>query len=147
MNTASVIRHLLTYLAGLGGLLLSWHLIAADQVEEVNKAASELMAPAAVILGAVAVTVGRILIAWVQTLFRRGAGETGNGIGSGAGMLLVWVGTTVGLCLGLPSCSADSREALKNVPIRACYLGPNGERICYSSKSGIELSVDRNSGK
>jgi hypothetical protein len=62
-------------------------------------------------------------------------------------MLLVWVGTTVGLCLGLPSCSADSMAAIRAVPIKACYIDKAGNSVCYSSKSGIEATVDQRSSK
>lgn len=49
--------------------------------------------------------------------------------------------------VSLPSCSPTTREALKAVPLKACYIGEHGERICYSTRDGVMVEVDRNSGK
>lgn len=144
MNTASLARHLLTYLAGLGGMLLSWHLIAPDQVEAVNKAALALITPLSVILGAIAAGLARLAITWLWKLFGIGAGER-DGKKTGLWIGLVMVGATAGLC-GLPSCSPAQREALQNIPIRSAIVTDYGT-LGYSSKSGISVYVDRRSGK
>ena len=62
-------------------------------------------------------------------------------------MLLVWVGTAAGIFLALPSCSPDASAAFKSIPIKACYLDKNGNSVCYSTKSGIEATVDQRSSK
>ena len=144
MNTASLFRHLFTFLAGLGGILLSVHLIAPDQVEAVNKAGAALSAPLIVILGAVAAGVARMALSWIYKLFSRGAGENV----AGGGSLPLWiVGAAAGLiCTALPSCSADQRETLKGIPIRTTVVTDYGT-VGYSSKSGISVYVDRRSGK
>lgn len=150
MNTASLFRHLLTYLAGLGGLLLSWNLIAPDQLETVNKAAADLVSPAAIILGAIAAGVARMLLAWVQKLFGIGTGEDvakDEGRNGSTWGVLFWIGMTAGFLCSLPSCSASDREAIKAVPVRACYIDQHGYKVCYDTQTGVEVEVDRRSGK
>ena len=140
----SLARHAVTYLAGIGGLLLSWHLIAPDQVDAVNKAGAELIAPLTIILGAVAACVARMALTWIFKLFGSGAGErSSNGIGLG----LVWVGAAAGLiCTALPSCSAEDRQVWRMIPIRSVFHTDYGS-LGYSSKSGISIEVDQRSAK
>jgi hypothetical protein len=144
MNTASLFRHLFTFLAGLGGILLSVHLIAPDQVAAVNKAGADLIAPLMVIIGAVAACVARLALTWISKLFRRGAGE--NVAGSGTVPLWI-VGAAAGLiCSALPSCSPETRALLKEYPIKGCYIR-DGIKVCASTKSGMSFEVDQSSRK
>ena len=104
MNIASQLRHFLTFLAGLGGLFLSWQIIAPDQVAAVDKAGADLIDPLIIIIGAVAAGVARLAIGHVTNLFRRGAGEIGEKT-SGLPMLLAVIGTAAVIGGSLPSCS------------------------------------------
>lgn len=145
MNTASLFRHLFTFLAGIGGTLLSVHLIAPDQVEAVNKAGADLITPLMVIGGAVAVCVSRMALTWIYKLFGVGAGER-DGKKTGLWIGLVMVGTAAGLCISLPSCSPETRALLKEYPIKGCYI-KDGIKVCGSTKSGLSFEVDQSSGK
>ena len=69
-----------------------------------------------------------------------GAGEL-----AGPELVLIW-GMAAGLCMGLPSCSPDQREALQAIPIRVTAATDYGT-VGYSSKGGISVYVDRRSGK
>lgn len=75
-----------------------------------------------------------------------GAGE--NDANTGSGMVPCWlVGiATAGLCLGLPSCSPETRALLKEYPIKGCY-SRDGIKVCASTKSGMDIEVDQTSGK
>lgn len=143
MNIASLLRHALTFLAGLGGLFFSWSIIAPDQVAAVNAAGADLIAPLTIILGAVAACVARLALSWIFKIFRHGSGDV-----TGAGGLSLWIGVMAagGLCLALPSCSPETREVLKAFPIRTTVVTDYGT-VGYSSKSGISVYVDRRSGK
>lgn len=106
MNLASQIRHLLTFLAGLGGLFLSWQIIAPDQVAAVDKAGADLVDPLVIILGAAAAGIARLALGWISSLFGRGAGE----IGEKTRDLPVWVGligTAAVIGGSLPSCAVN----------------------------------------
>ena len=60
------------------------------------------------------------------------------------------MGTAAGIMGCLPSCSTDSAAAtwaaLRSVPIKTCVITDYGS-ACYSSKGGIEIDVDSESGK
>lgn len=139
MNFSSQLRHFLTYLAGLGTALATWHLIAPDQVEAVNKAGADLISPLTVILGAVGVFVFRLAITWLGKIFSGLAGKASGGM-SGGTMLLMVCGTMAGIGGCLPSCSAQQLAAARAVPVKACVITPEGN-ICYSSKAGIEVAI------
>jgi hypothetical protein len=142
MNLASQIRHFLAFLAGLGTLFLSWHIIAPDQVEAVNKAGGELISPLVIILGAVGACVFRAALTWIYQLFRTGAGETETKTGGSGGSLPLWVlmGTLAG-CMGfLPACSSAQWAAARAIPIRIGIQGPDAA-LNYSAKAGLELNA------
>lgn len=104
MNLASQLRHCLTFLAGLGGLFLSWQIIAPEQVAEVNQAGADLIDPIIIIIGAVAAGVARLVIGWISSLIGRGAGGIGDKL-SGVPVWL-WIAGTAALIGGsMPSCS------------------------------------------
>lgn len=76
-------------------------------------------------------------------------GALGDGSDGGARLPLWALIATAGsfAMVSLPSCSPAEREALKAVPLQACYIGEHGEKICYSTKDGVLVEVDRHSGK
>lgn len=137
MNLASHVRHFLTFLAGLGTILLGWNLLAPEQVAEVNAAGGKLIEPLMVILGAVGVFVARLALSWMTRIFRSGSGELDDdpkgGSGGGLPCLLLLCGMAglMGFCL--PSCAAVS-----GMPIKASVLVEEGT-LSYSSKGGIEM--------
>lgn len=145
MDITSQIRHLLTFLAGLGTIFLSWDIIAPEHVAAVNKAGGELIEPLIVIIGAVGVCISRLAISWLGSVFRRGSGETSDSASGGNVLLVMIAGAMAALC-GLPSCSADQLAAARAIPIKGCIVTDKGT-ACYSSKGGLELSVDATSGK
>jgi hypothetical protein len=134
MNVSTQVRHLLTFLAGIGTMLLTWNLIAPEQVAAVNKAGGDMIEPLVIILGAVAAGLFRLLISWAGTIFRRGAGEenddSGKGRPGGAAQLLLLMGTAAVLMGCLPSCS--------NFPVKVTAILEEGA-LSYSSKGGLEM--------
>lgn len=79
-----------------------------------------------------------------------GAGETKDNMAGGrsGGTWLLVMGLGIGTAaVGLlPSCSPDQLAAARAVPVRGCVLTKYGT-ACYSSKSGIDLTVDADSRK
>lgn len=139
MNLASQVRHYLTFLAGLGGLFLSWQLIAPDQVAAVDKAGADLIDPIMIIIGTVAAGVARLAIGWISSLIGRGA----SGIGDRLNGIPVWLGllgTAVVIGGSLPSCSNGG------FPITASVLLPEG-KLSYSAKGGVNMEYNPGYGK
>jgi hypothetical protein len=139
MNLASQIRHFLTFLAGIGTILVGWHLIDPEQVAAVNAAGAALIDPLLIIAGAIAACVARLVLAWITNLFRNGSGELESKGGTppgGAALLFAVLGTAAVLG-GLPSCSPGQ---LANVPIRIGIRGPDAA-VSYSSKSGLAVDA------
>lgn len=130
----SQLRHCLTGLGGLGGLLAYKHVIDPSDVTAVNGAGASMGAALAVILGAI---LSRLLITFFGRILPAGAGESGSG--SGLVPLLILTAGLVGT-LALSSCSPEQLAAARAVPIKACGSWKNGT-ACYSSKSGIEVDV------
>lgn len=117
MNLASQLRHFLTFLAGLGGILLGFNLIAPEEAEAVNQAGADLIDPLIIIIGAVAAGVARLAIGWIGSLFGRGAG----GIGDRLGGIPLWMGIvvgTAGVLGGLPSCSLSEYPISGSITFR-----------------------------
>ena len=148
MNTIStLIRHALTFLAGLGGLLLASRLISPGDVPAANDAGRALIEPLTLLGGLLAAGASRLVLAWAGNLFRIGAGEPSGG--ASGGMLLLVVG---GLVIGtaavglLPSCSANQRAAARAVPVKVCYITAKGP-VCYSSSEGLSAEIDTRSHK
>lgn len=131
MNIASQLRHFLTFLAGLGGLFLSWQIIAPDQVAAVDKAGADLIDPLIIIIGAVAAGLARLAMGWIGSLISRGAGELGNKT-SGFSVWVGLIGTAAALVGVLPSCSPGE------FPVRVGIEGP-GYSADYSSKGGLSV--------
>jgi hypothetical protein len=69
----------------------------------------------------------------------------------GPGMTPVWLMTLVGTAIGfvgssLSSCSPAGMATIRAWPIKSCVLTDAGT-VCYSSKSGLEVTVDATSQK
>jgi hypothetical protein len=119
-NIATHVRHQLTFLAGLGGILLGWNLIAPEEVAAVNEAGAKLIDPLMIIAGAVAAFVGRMAISWVTGIFRRGAGEDGDTDSkpSGGMSALLLMTCAAGVLGGLPSCSMGEYPVTGSITFR-----------------------------
>jgi hypothetical protein len=106
MNLTSQVRHFLTYLAGIGGALAAWNIIAPEQVVAVNEAGGQLVEPLVVIIGAIAAGVLRLAMDWFSKRFsgKEKTGSSGNSRGESA-LLLMVMGTAVAVIGSLPSCS------------------------------------------
>lgn len=145
MNTLlSQIRHYLTFLAGIGGMLVAQTLITPDQVSQANAAGAQLVEPVMVIVGLVAAGVTRLIMALFAKVF-----ESVGSLASG-NWTPVWIGglaMTAGLMgFSLPSCTAADVAAVRAVPARFCLTGDQGT-VCYSNKSGLSAEVDATSDK
>ena len=138
---ASLARHFLTTLAGLGGFLFAHGLIPAEAVGQANAAGSALVEPLAVIAGLMAAAAVRLGIFFLGKIFPASAAKLGAQVGM-PGLLLWWM-TAAAVMGSLPSCSSARLAA---VPIRSCVETDYGT-VCYSSKSGIAVTVDATSGK
>jgi len=140
---ASLTRHLLTYLAGLGGFLFAHGIIPAGSVAQANDAGAALVEPLAVIAGLLAAAGVRLAIFFLGKIFPALAEKLEPPSG---GTVALAIGVTAALVGALPSCSPEQLAEAKSIPLKSCVLTEHG-RICYSSKSGIEAEVDLSSGK
>jgi hypothetical protein len=125
----SLVRHALTFLAGMGVTLQSVGLIGTEDVAAVNAAGLRLQD---VLAGLVAMIVTRLLLRYGGKFF---------GFGQSAGMTLLTLCMGLGFsCFPLVSCTPSGAPA---VPLRACYE-TNGIRACYGTDG---VTVDFGSGK
>ncbi len=137
----SLVRHLFTGLAGLGGFLVSKGLAAPEDAAQIDTAGASLADALAVIL---AIVLARLVVMLLGRWSGGGAMTlTGASlaVGTGAGALAICP----------PSCSPEALEryqaAAQAVPVQACYYDKDGNRICYSTRDGVLLEVDERSGK
>jgi len=142
---ASLARHFLTTLAGLGGFLFAHGLIPAEAVGQANEAGAALVEPLAVITGLMAAALVRLAIFCLGKIFPAVAEKLGATSG-GMPALLIGLGTAAAVMGSLPSCSPEQLALARAVPIRSCVETDYGT-VCYSSKSGIAVTVDATSGK
>ena len=109
------------------------------------------------VLGALNVVVRFLTSGGVSLFGSDGADETsGDGdsgsrvLGVSAAMLLA-CGLAGILGLSLPACSPQAAENFQRVsqavPVKACYVDENGNQVCYSTKDGVTVVVDRRSSK
>jgi hypothetical protein len=117
MNIASQLRHFFTFLAGLGGILLGFNLIAPEEAAAVNQAGADLIDPLIIIIGAVAAGVARLAIGWISSLFGRVAGGSGDRI-SGIPLWVGILGTAAAVVGSLPSCSMGEYPITGSVTFR-----------------------------
>lgn len=141
---ASLARHFLTTLAGLGGFLFANGLIPAESVAQANAAGAALVDPLTVIAGLMAAAAARFGIFCLGKIFPVVAEKLGSQSGM-TGLLLMGI-ATVAVLGSLPSCSPAQLAAARAIPIRSCVETDYGT-VCYSSKSGIAVSVDAHSRK
>lgn len=138
-------------------MMFAHHWLQPDQVEAVNKAGSDIEGSLLVIIGAVGVFLSRLVIAWVGKKFPVWAGEVGKG--SSGGLIpcfMLGLLAAGSLFASLSSCStaqlASAEARASKIPLKACYIAPDGTQVCYSSRDGVEVdvgnsSVDGQSGK
>lgn len=112
MNIQSQLRHLLSFLAGLGAIFLSWNIIAPDQVAAVNAAGGQLIEPLLVIIGAAAVFIFRVVMDRMGARLSGGKDAT-YGKDSGGGRngplpLFVIFCAGLGLVMGFSLVSCES---------------------------------------
>lgn len=136
---ASLLRHFLTYLTGLGVFLAYYGLIDSGHIAAANQAGSALIDPLAVLGGLVATAGMRWVIFLLGKIFPALAEKIG-GLSGGMGLLLI------GAVAGLLGCGLSSCSALGKVPLKSCLTTDYGT-ACYSSKSGLSVAVDASSGK
>jgi hypothetical protein len=139
---ASLTRHFLTTLAGLGGFLFANGLIPAEAVAQANEAGAALVDPLTVIAGLLAATAARFGIFCLGKIFPAVAEKLGSQPGMTA--VLVWGIATAAVMGSLPSCQAlaDART----IPVKVCYVTAQGP-VCYSTAEGLSAEIDARSGK
>ena len=108
MNTASLIRHLVTGLATIGTFLAGLHWIAPDAVEALNKAGGDLVEPLVIFLSLLAAALMRALIAWVANFFQSGSGKSATPPAGGLMALACWLVVSTAAVGLLPSCVPTS---------------------------------------
>ena len=128
----TLLRHALTFLAGLGGLLLSYQLILQSEVTAANEAGTALIEPLTVLGGLLFAGLARVGITLLGKFFPVMNRESG---GTSGGMSLLVLG---GLCMaaagGLSSCSSAK------MPLRLSVTGPHGS-ASYSPKGGLIIDL------
>jgi len=140
---ASLMRHAFTSLAGLGGFLLSHHLLDAGDVSQVNAAGVSLGTALVVILTGV---IGRLILTLTGKLFTGGMPGESSGTSGGMVSLFMLVGTSAVVMGCLPACSASQVAAAQSVPISTTVHTKYGT-ASYSTAGGLVLDVETTSGK
>ena len=139
---ASLLRHACTALAGLGGFLAMNNLITPADAPAVDAAGVSLGGALTVVLTALAAR------AFITLMGKLNLGTSADN-GTGSGMSPVWIGLIAlagFIGLALPACSPAQQAAFSSIPIKSCVITDYGT-VCYSSKDGIEATVDATSGK
>ena len=138
-----LLTNCLTTLAGIGGLLLSAHLISPDQVQAANTAGAQLASPLGVIITLVATTVGHLALTLLAKYFPNVAKIINTSAGAGTALIL-----GMAILLG-SSCSQSQLAAYQQfasvVPIT---VGGSYDNITatWNSQTGITLLYN-SSGK
>lgn len=138
----SYLRHVFTaWITAAVVALSAWLTLSEAEVKAVTEGFSKMGDGLLIVLAVVVPAAGRLLWAWAAKFFRAGSGEVQDpqGPSGGVGLILMLAGTAAVLG-GLPSCSAESINAARAVPIRACIATEQGQ-LCYSSKAGLSVEV------
>lgn len=125
----SLVRHLFTFLAGLGTILYSAGLIGADDVQQVN-------ADGVTIQGLLT----SITVVILTRLLLKYGGKFLGGSGSGTAALALCVGAGF-LVFSLPSCTPHQLESAQAVPIRATYVDKKGNVFAYDPRTGVSIQI------
>lgn len=137
----TLIRHLITAIAGLGAFIATYDPAAATPGVPVDPLAAVSIFAAIALTRWVLALLGKFL-EWIDD-------KTAGGNGPGLGVwLLLAACTAVGLG-ALPSCSSSSAtlDALRSIPVRIGIQGDTAS-ASYSSDTGLEVrAVIRSSGK
>lgn len=148
---AAFIRHFLTFLTGVGGLLATAGVLTATDAAAVDGAGASLIAPLSVIGGAIAAGVTRLLLAWLglaglakEILPNDEHDETVEQSGRRLMGWLLLAGLVGSVGFSLPACSPTGSAEMP--PIHATYK-KDGLAVGYSSKGGLVIVVDEASGK
>lgn len=120
----SLVRHLFTFLAGLGMLLHSAGLIGADDVQKVNADGVTIQGVLSSIL---VVILSRLMLKYGGKFL--GKGDTGS-VG-----LFLCMAAVFGL---LPSCTPAERES---IPVRASYVDKRGNVYAYDPRTGVSVQI------
>jgi hypothetical protein len=137
------LRHFLTFLAGIGGLLAAAAVIAPADAAAVDAAGGALIEPLTIIGGAVAAGLARLVmgrLGLARDDFPKADDDARNQGGHLPGWLVA-AGLVGVMGFPLPACSGGS-----GMPIRASY-SQDGVMVGYSSKSGISVTVERGGNK
>lgn len=129
----SILRHSLTGLAGLGGFLASKGLADAGDAASLDAAGVSLADALAVIAAAV---LARMALWAMGKVF---SSDTSAGVAG-------WIGLAGFLGFSLPACSPQQMDALKQTPVKVCYIDKSGAQVCYSNKDGLTATVDKREG-
>ncbi len=133
----SILRHSMTGLAGLGGFLVSKNLADAGDAPALDAAGATLADTLAVVL---AVVLARLVIFLVGKL-----GGSSSSAGAAGTVLVIGLAGVLGFLL--PACSPAQLDAVKQTPVKVCYVDEDGNQVCYSTKDGVSATVDRRSRK
>lgn len=143
---ASLARHAVTYLVGVFVAWITVYLTLPGEAQAAADAAGALIEPLVVLVGLAAAVLSRLAMPALNKIFRLSAGEGSGGASGGTLLLAVGLGLGTAAVGMLPSCSPAQLAAARAVPVRSCVETDYGT-VCYSSKSGIALTVDAHSQK
>jgi hypothetical protein len=125
----SLVRHMLTFLAGLGTTLHAAGLIGVEDVSQVNQEGITLQT---VLAGLLVMVLMRLAVRFGGKLFAAHKEDGQNG--SGALLLLLGVAGLSGM--GLPSCSSTGE-----VMVRGSYQDAQGNVYAYDPETGLAVKL------
>jgi hypothetical protein len=125
----SLVRHLLTFLAGLGTTLNAAGLLGAEDVAQVNEQGLTLQA---VIVGLIVTVLMRLIMTFSGKLV---SAHVNDGKNDGSSLLLL-LGMAGLLGLGLPSCSPSGA-----LMVRGSYQDAKGNVYAYDPETGLSVKL------
>lgn len=140
---ASALRKCAMAVAGAGAYIASKGVIDATDAAAVDGATTSIATGLAVIATAI---ISHLLGKWLADT--KSSGRVAGTTAAAPGWALwLCVGASAGLMvLALPACSPGTMELIKAHPVKSCVLTDYGT-VCYSSKSGLDVTVDLDSRK